>query len=96
MSDSEIAHQPSAVRHGVPHEAIHARFAVAMLRARLHEQNRASRHQSCGGASVCMASHGDLWVKMFGSGFHGKSPVVAPYPRSESPSGDFTPDCRVF
>ena len=22
-------------------------------------------------------SHGDLWVKMFGSGFHGKSPVVA-------------------
>ena len=28
-------------------------------------------------------SHGDLWVKMFGSRFHGKSPVVAPYPRSE-------------
>jgi len=56
MSDSEISHPPSAVRHGVPHEAIHARFAVAMLRARLHEQNRASRHQSCGGASVCMAS----------------------------------------
>jgi len=28
-------------------------------------------------------SHGDLWVKMFGSSFHGESPVVAPYPRSE-------------
>ena len=28
-------------------------------------------------------SHGDLWVKMFGSRFHGKSPVVARYPRSE-------------
>lgn len=28
-------------------------------------------------------SHGDLWVKMFDSGCHGKSPVVASYPRSE-------------
>ena len=24
-----------------------------------------------------LRSHGDLWVKMFGSRFHGKSPVVA-------------------
>src|ERR1700681_1330242 len=32
---------------------------------------------------VPKTSHGDWWVKMFGSGFHGKSPVVAPYPRSE-------------
>ena len=28
-------------------------------------------------------SHGDLWVKMFESGFHGKSPVAALDPRSE-------------
>src|SRR6202022_2010878 len=28
-------------------------------------------------------SHGDLWVKIFGSGSHDKSPVVASYPRSE-------------
>jgi hypothetical protein len=30
-----------------------------------------------------LGSHGDLWVKIFGSRFHGKSPVVARYPRSE-------------
>src|ERR1700716_862094 len=37
----------------------------------------------CSRSRACIWLTWDLWVKMFGSGFHGKSPVVAPYPRSE-------------
>jgi hypothetical protein len=52
-----------------------------------HGPTSSADRAGCGRAPR-FGSHGGLWVKMFGSGFHGKSPVVAPCPRSE-------PVCRT-